>query len=320
MKTFLTLLFLQYSIVCFSQYDLEPVQKKIDKRSNEKTELEKKYNCQFIPLYQYKIGMKFFFPKIEETSSDRLEYYNYKKILVDKKGRVTKSSITYSEIESKVFEITKIKEETEYGITETVFWLKELNGDFTIESRVHYSLAKLEKQDKEIYGQLTELPDAIFAEEIDNFKTKYLNESFFANFPINGIKFQKVKIIQVGAGSDIFPIRAIVQNEAGELETKDFNTCGTNVTRVITDKTNFDVYFSIENPKTKYNIPDKIWNQIIESKIGLGFSKKQLILAWGEPKQINKTITNNVISEQYVYDKQYVYLEKDIVSSIQDTK
>ena len=320
MKVLLSSLLIHFSFFCFAQYDLTPIQKINVITDKEKMETETKYGCKYIPLYQYKLGMKFFFPRIHDNSSDRIEYYTYKKVIIDKKNKISKSSITYNDVENKIFEIIKIQEEMDYSVNKTVFWLKDIESDLTIEHRVIYSLSELQKQDKESYGQLTELPDVIYTDEIDKFKNIYLNQTFYANFAIGGIKFQKVKIVQIGAGTAIYPIRAIVQNDAGEMETKDFNTCGTNVNRIISNRINFDYYFSIDNPKIKYKISEKIWNQIIESKIGIGFSTKELMLSWGEPKKINKTVTNNIISEQYVYNKQYVYLENDRIVSIQDNK
>lgn len=323
MKKIYLIFFMNLNFVCYCQYDLEVTQKTNKKIENQKNEFENLYDCSFIPLFQYKVGMKFYFPKINKESSSRLSYYSYKKIVIDKKNRITKSDIVYTDIENKLFEIINIKEETNYSITHTVFWLKEIGSDFTIQHEVIYSLSELEKQYKnedEIFRQLTELEDAIYIEEIDKFKDKYLNSYFYANFPINGIKFQKVKITKIGAGTAIFPIRAIVETETNDIETKDFNTCGTNVSPVITRKTRFANYFFIENPKTKYNISDEKWNSIIQSKIKVGFNKTELILAWDEPRKINTTLTNNVETEQYVYKDQYVYLTNNIITSIQSSE
>ncbi|MDQ0193080.1 hypothetical protein [Paenibacillus wynnii] len=51
----------------------------------------------------------------------------------------------------------------------------------------------------------------------------------------------------------------------------------------------------------------------------IGETKEQLkTSSWGLPKDINKTITENNISEQWVYgDGKYVYLENGIVTTIQ---
>ena len=41
--------------------------------------------------------------------------------------------------------------------------------------------------------------------------------------------------------------------------------------------------------------------------------------AWGEPYDINRTVTRNIIHEQWVYDiGRYLYFEGNILTAIQD--
>ena len=53
--------------------------------------------------------------------------------------------------------------------------------------------------------------------------------------------------------------------------------------------------------------------------IRIGMTSNEVSLSIGSPKSKNKTITNGVISEQWVYDKkfyQYIYIENGLVTSI----
>ena len=324
MQKLYLLFFMNLNLISYCQYDVEVIQKTNKKIENQKNEYENLYDCSFVPLYQYKTGMKFYFSKREDFKPS---YCSYKKIIFDKRNRITKLNLSYTDIENKLFEIINIKEEKNYEntITHAVFWLKEIGTDFTIEYEFNYSLSEMENQyrnENEDLRQLTVLQDAIYIQEIDKFKDKYLNSYLYANFPIGGIKFQKVKITEIGAGTVLFPIRAIVKTETGDVVTKDFNTCGTNVVpKIAVERTRFEKYFFSQNPKAKYNIPDEKWNLIVQSKIGVGFNKTELILAWDEPIKINSTLMNNAKSEQYVYkDNQYVYLTNNIVTSIQSSE
>ncbi len=58
---------------------------------------------------------------------------------------------------------------------------------------------------------------------------------------------------------------------------------------------------------------------ILDNIVKLGFTKEMCIEAWGEPYDINRTITNNGIHEQWVYDiGRYLYFEGNILTAIQD--
>lgn len=75
----------------------------------------------------------------------------------------------------------------------------------------------------------------------------------------------------------------------------------------------------INEEKSKHK--DLITNQSITEKpnprIGMAASEV-LSSTWGKPKDINKTTTVYSVSEQWVYDKGYIYLEDGIVTAIQE--
>lgn len=83
-------------------------------------------------------------------------------------------------------------------------------------------------------------------------------------------------------------------------------------------------YFHLVNPYEKYpNWPESVWNKIKEQKVSIGMTKEQVLLSWGKPDDINKTILTNLMSEQWVYGDplygaQYVYFDNDVVTALQE--
>jgi len=59
---------------------------------------------------------------------------------------------------------------------------------------------------------------------------------------------------------------------------------------------------------------------IAKGYIFMGMTKEQLIMAWGKPKDINRTVTRYSTDEQWVYGDfgPYVYLKDGVVTSWQD--
>ena len=57
---------------------------------------------------------------------------------------------------------------------------------------------------------------------------------------------------------------------------------------------------------------------INNGKIQLGMNKEQVKLSWKEPKKVNKTIRSGIISEQWIYESQYLYFENGILTTMQN--
>ncbi|MCF8275688.1 MAG: DUF2845 domain-containing protein [Flavobacteriales bacterium] len=68
---------------------------------------------------------------------------------------------------------------------------------------------------------------------------------------------------------------------------------------------------------SKYSSPIAI--RIYEGKVFIGMSKDEAEESWGKPNDINRTITENLVSEQWVYPNgQYLYFENGVLTAIQD--
>ena len=58
-----------------------------------------------------------------------------------------------------------------------------------------------------------------------------------------------------------------------------------------------------------------LWNS---GEVRIGMSEKDLLISCGSPNEINRTVTSNGSSEQWVYSNIYVYVENGKVTSFQD--
>lgn len=57
---------------------------------------------------------------------------------------------------------------------------------------------------------------------------------------------------------------------------------------------------------------------IANRQVSVGMNKAQVLLSWGKPSQINKTIAQNASREQWVYGlRSYLYFTGDSLTSMQ---
>lgn len=106
---------------------------------------------------------------------------------------------------------------------------------------------------------------------------------------------------QFGHGRGAGPFYILVKKETGEKGYLAFN----------------DRYFFLENPiDPKW---DKATAEIIKQrKIKLGMTEQQVLLSWGKPERINKTVGSSGVHEQWVYGVgQYVYVQNGKLTSFQ---
>ena len=62
----------------------------------------------------------------------------------------------------------------------------------------------------------------------------------------------------------------------------------------------------------------KFTDTIRKGKIMIGMTKEMVRLSWGPPKKINRTVTANTVSEQWIYGERYLYFRNGILTSWQD--
>lgn len=72
-------------------------------------------------------------------------------------------------------------------------------------------------------------------------------------------------------------------------------------------------------PSEIYKYDEKIQLAIIEHQVILGMTKEAVILSWGNPKDINKTVGSWGVHEQWVYTNgKYLYFENGLLTSWQE--
>jgi hypothetical protein len=79
-------------------------------------------------------------------------------------------------------------------------------------------------------------------------------------------------------------------------------------------------FFEVD-PRKTHPWGDDVWDIIAEQKIRIGWDKEKVKMSWSGrgPKEINKTIAaSGVEEEQWIYDHDLLYFEKDILTAIQD--
>ena len=81
----------------------------------------------------------------------------------------------------------------------------------------------------------------------------------------------------------------------------------------------FDENWYLQNPyKIHPSWDKKTWKAIEKNKIYIGMNKEMVLMSWGKPKDINRTVGSWGSHEQWGYDSQYLYFENNKLTSFQD--
>lgn len=84
---------------------------------------------------------------------------------------------------------------------------------------------------------------------------------------------------------------------------------------------NFKEYYRAltlkEAAKLKIKYGSGNFSKILKGKVKIGMTKEMCKLSWGKPKDINKTISSGINSEQWVYNDNYLYFNGDKLTTIQ---
>jgi len=198
------------------------------------------------------------------------------------------------------------------------------------------------KYEYKYYGDTTELRKAafqyieglVYLDEIDVIKPLIIDKNLFIltdvwcknidngeeKFCFNNPKYVEVKIISIGLGSEDGPCKIIFKQIGSEDEYfLNIRFSGINRNTGVFGN-DFDKVFQLDDPKLKYpNISSEIWTIITNGKVKIGMNKIECELSWGKPKTINKTITGNDVTEQWVYNiSRYLYFKNGILETIQN--
>jgi len=70
------------------------------------------------------------------------------------------------------------------------------------------------------------------------------------------------------------------------------------------------------------DLRDELRRNILNGKVSIGMSREMVRASWGEPREVNRTVTSNSVNEQWVYgtiyNRQYLYFRNGIMHTFQD--
>lgn len=112
-----------------------------------------------------------------------------------------------------------------------------------------------------------------------------------------------------------------IQTENGFVQKK----YGKVITGVYTpidawEKTQKEIKEEKQLEKDISNFPSNIQNLIKQRKIQIGMTDEQILLSWGNPDRINKSVYLWGIHEQWVYGYTYLYFKDGVLQSYQTSE
>lgn len=116
---------------------------------------------------------------------------------------------------------------------------------------------------------------------------------------------QKWKCIDLTIEEEYYNLSLIFENSLGEKTLNLFDRV-LNVSYTAKEADNYKKKFGQEN-----------FDKILQGKVKIGMTKEMCRLSWGEPKDINETITTGKKTEQWVYSDNYLYFDNGILTAIQ---
>jgi len=147
-------------------------------------------------------------------------------------------------------------------------------------------------------------------------KTVWSKQDFFASVR----KLEKVTVVDVKLSSFSKKLLTFyLKRSDGKIRCWDGNVVKDNtVFRQVFDHV-FDEEWYLTDPRKLHpNWIPKVWRAIEKSEIYIGMTKEMVLMSWGSPKDVNRTITRWGVREQWVYDSQYLYFENGKLTTIQD--
>jgi hypothetical protein len=115
------------------------------------------------------------------------------------------------------------------------------------------------------------------------------------------------KAIDLTIDEEYYSLCYLIQNDKGETISLPIESA---------DKEHW-VFKGPEADKYVAKYGAETWKKILEGTVQIGMTKEMCKLSWGNPKSVNETITAGKTSEQWVYEKNYLYFENSVLTAIQ---
>jgi hypothetical protein len=129
-----------------------------------------------------------------------------------------------------------------------------------------------------------------------------------------GRKYQPVRVIDVKVSSNwALPFSFVMRSGAGRVSTVDAAQDRKDPDSVI------EADFLLKDPRSVYDWGSRAWTAIEYGKVFIGMTAAQAKMSWGEPSDVNRTIVQGLVNEQWVYgDEDYLYFDNGILTGIQN--
>jgi len=113
----------------------------------------------------------------------------------------------------------------------------------------------------------------------------------------------------------VFKAQDLPNRVYGKFDMSGTNTDGTYTeTKLFGDP--FSDSFYRYDPHIRFHWPKSIWSAITAHHVLIGMNRAQARLAWGDPRDNNRTSTASSIQEQWVYNDRYLYFTDGFVTAI----
>ena len=280
------------------------------KRNNNETENIVGEQFKFIPMWEWKKGMKFVVLPDKTNIGSHLP--------LKPCGHMPKRN----ELAGKILQINKIEERQvscpRGQCTRTYIGFEVDGSDVCYE--YEYIGSKQEMKTSIAYS-FQNIDGLRYVSDIDKLrkmlvgKTLYVMSRRWKGDRIavaQAKKYIPAKIINVGYSTDTCCDTSIAfQTKDGVKAYFGFMLSGTNMPSYSRSYTSngIDNFFSRKNPKNGYKGRDKMWDPIVKGVIQVGMTEEEVVWAWGKPTRINRSSYG---PEQWVYGLQYLYFKKGI--------
>ncbi len=312
-KTTFTVLLTAFATIAFGQITTTKVASKTDQIDT--SPYDSTQNFLGKDVYKYQGQELYLNGKIQN-----LRQYGYDNFVLDyTKDNTNKSNVykccdghnsKYDELAGKYFKVLGIikhpkVEQSEY-LYGKKFYLKLQEKEsndivyYEYDSEFEYSFPFIvvgffEKQKKLFVGREFVFRDSEFTDATDIQTGKIVT-----------IKTgQKWKCVDLTIEDEYYNLSFIFENSLGEKVADEY------------DRALNVAYTAKESDSYKKKFGETIWNIILAGKVKIGMTKEMCKLSWGEPQDINKTITSGNIKEQWVYSNNYLYFDNGILTVIQ---
>jgi hypothetical protein len=286
-----------------------------------------------VPLSQYHLGMRFYFPADSVKQADATVMPGYSDERYAAIIHNPYSYETYDELATKVFRLDSIQTPKTYDVSGDVesillYVLVDVHGSGKPEDTLHFvfqvnnplAISRRESRNK----QSLVLPGAVLADDVDSATIAYAGKHFYSKFPVSigkkKLKYQEVVITDVTAGTVYGPVRLVYKAPgADSIASIDVVTSGTNVLPVFWKGHLFADSFQAGNPRDSVEkIGDAGWDSICQGLVGKGMTSKQVAAALGMPDKdkVHRTIAAAGESIEWDYDQVQVTFEGDKVAKL----